>query len=495
MAGPYYCDLAGTYADVTALTGAKGSGPGGLQAIIRGTGNATALAAGEICYVKGTGNLTRLVKLTCGKDVSGWSLGDTVVDNAGGATWGGLVCELSVGANTAVILVELDIGDDEDLIVLANGINNTTATDTTTLSAKSCDGIQIDTNIGDLVDGNIKLIGVNAAWADDGTESLLDADGDATYCIHLLPGRVYYTLKNLGMINATSHGLNATSGTGYHNYIIIQHCRIEDNGSYGYYGNDTQIVLVRDCVFRGNGDNAIHGKPSGIIVRDCVIANNTGWGVWDWSGKGFVGNLVYGNGSGGLQSDAVELNIANNVFDGNDGDGIEIDVGQKAQGIFNNRITNNAGFGINMETAVADSCVEDYNVIFNNTLGARDNIVAGDNSDDAPADDGYTKRTILITYDAGTNMNNASVGDTVTDGTWSGKVRTEPTGAATGTFEADTFSAGNPANDDTMTLGGVETGTVNGTPTIVETGANATDYNIKSGAEIRNTAYVLNWDQ
>jgi len=81
----------------------------------------------------------------------------------------------------------------------------------------------------------------------------------------------------------------------------------------------------------------------------------------------------------------------------------------------------------------------------------------------------HNSDNMLITFDGGTNMTNAAVGDTFTDGTWTGVVRTVPSGDASGTFEADTFSGGFPADDDAITLGGVETADVNGTPVTLGT--------------------------
>ena len=81
------------------------------------------------------GVLSSDVYLVCGKDVSAWDVEDAVVDNDTGGKWSGTVKQVSVGHNT-VIRVQLVAGKTTADITLADGINNTTASDTTTLSAK-----------------------------------------------------------------------------------------------------------------------------------------------------------------------------------------------------------------------------------------------------------------------------------------------------------------------------------------------------------------------
>ena len=132
-AGPYYCDLGNaTFADSagTDHVGAEYTGPAGMQAAIRGTGNATALAAGEILYVTGTGDLSRLVQIDCnGYDTTAtpWDEGDAVESLDGGAAqWSGVVVEAGVGAVADTILVWMTAGKDATYITVAYGINNTT---------------------------------------------------------------------------------------------------------------------------------------------------------------------------------------------------------------------------------------------------------------------------------------------------------------------------------------------------------------------------------
>lgn len=105
MPSTYYCDMSeGTYADRTGNNNGADvlTGPAGLQAAIRGTGFATALAAGDTLEIKaGTGAEKRLVTIDCnGTDVSNWDLDDRVRNKDGaGDDWDMGACEPTYLAN------------------------------------------------------------------------------------------------------------------------------------------------------------------------------------------------------------------------------------------------------------------------------------------------------------------------------------------------------------------------------------------------------------
>jgi len=78
-------------------------------------------------------------KLTTGKDISAWAEGDVVRNDTGaGDDWTGTVFDLYTGdrMTNAQVIVQLTTGTYDD-IVIAAGIENTTQSDTTTLSAKA----------------------------------------------------------------------------------------------------------------------------------------------------------------------------------------------------------------------------------------------------------------------------------------------------------------------------------------------------------------------
>ena len=296
MAGPYYCDLAGTYADVTALTGAKGSGPGGLQAIIRGTGNATALAAGETVYLKGTGNLTRLVTMDLGVDCKGWGLGDSVRNKDGaGDDWTGLVCQVSVGADDNVVLIELAVGDDIDNIADADGIENTSAggggDDPTSVdplpNTPLCPGIQIDTNAG-TAESYINFIGTNSSWTNDGTLFKLDGNGDATNCI---TGSVkHISVQNFDLDDATGHGFT-TSGEPW--YWVWLHGITHNHGSGGlclYHHNASRLILTQAY---SNGSDGFQEADDTVQWFFCVAHDNTESG-FNTDNYNHIANMWYG---------------------------------------------------------------------------------------------------------------------------------------------------------------------------------------------------------
>ena len=109
-------------------------GSGGLQRALN------LVAAGDTIIVKGGAFATPsvfeqvyLASVTTTNDKSAtWLVGDSVRDNSTGLIWQGKI--LSVAAK--VIKIALDVGDYTS-IATANGINNTTRTDTDTLSAKA----------------------------------------------------------------------------------------------------------------------------------------------------------------------------------------------------------------------------------------------------------------------------------------------------------------------------------------------------------------------
>lgn len=88
--------------------------------------------------VTDTNDTTYYVLLDCGKDVSAWEVGDSVRNDIGnGDDWTGTIFEISYIDNNELIIVALAVGKDIDDINLADGIENTTKVDTTTLDVKT----------------------------------------------------------------------------------------------------------------------------------------------------------------------------------------------------------------------------------------------------------------------------------------------------------------------------------------------------------------------
>jgi len=383
----YYCDLGQGYADKSGVdhTGNQYLGPGGLQAAIRGTGLATALSAGDVVHVAGTADQALLVLLRGGKDISGWSLGATVVDNDTGAKWSGVVCQVNVGVNTDV-LVELASGD-EDSITLADGINNTTDSDTTTLASKSTPGLHIDTLWGDNSSGPIELRGCDAAWTDYAAVFGLDGGGKAAHNVSL-DGKSYIRLAYAAMTNAAGSGLYCSGG----NYNSVHHVAVDGAGSHGieFGGSPTYLCAWTELVVVNSGANAINGAPRyGFLLADSVIAGNAGLGIDPTFGGDVANCLIYDNSGHGVVN-STNLTATRCTIDDNGGDGVYADAGAGVGAVTHSRISNNAGYGINC-AAGAGQLWADWNVLGGNVGGDTNNVTDRGNSltSQTPAQIGY----------------------------------------------------------------------------------------------------------
>lgn len=497
----YYCDLAeATFADATGLdaTANKYTGPAGLQAAIGGTGNATALVAGDVLYLEGTADQTRLIHLASTTGTTGWSVGDIVRDNNGGAEWTGILVEPDHRGSSDHWLIWLDAGFDLTDVINGSGINNVTQAETTALDAGEREtlAIEIDNNSGG-AGGLISCIGTTDLTdpLNNPGQAVLDAGGVATYGINVTAAVTEWHLEGIDCINATSNGFFANVAGA--RYWRLKRCRAYDNGGIGFSIGQLEYARLYQCVSSENTTHGVYFSNSASLIW-CRIINNTSFGMNTTNRTTVIQSLIAGNSIGiGVISSCLVYGC---TIDQNSNTGFSASTNDPGIGVLVSRISNNAAYGLGVADNESNPW-EDYNVFHNNTSGDLLNTAGGTHSygDDAahiadPADDGYTARTILITFDGGTNMDDASVDDVVTDGTWSGKVRTIPTGAVTGTFECDTLTGGNPANNDAMTLGGVETGSVVGRPSVVFTGANATNYNVAAGKEIRSVGIDLFWD-
>ena len=494
MAGPYYCDLGQDYVPATGLDSGANchKGVGGLWDAIHGASSAMSLAAGETLYLKGTGTLSRLTVVTTTSDHSAtWEEGDAVESDGGGsADWSGVIID-ATAAN--VVIIELVSGKSASDMTIPDGIKNTTAAESDTTPAVGYQALKADKNAGSAAAGYIHIIGVDASWADVGgtTRAVLDADSKQANAISI--EKQYHHWKNVEWSNSTDNGVTGASNTYYQ---WFQNCLIDNAGNYSIDGSKFAFAVFEECILRNSSSfgcflptrcrffrcticgagNAGLMLATDTIVDDCVICNNAARGVWAY--------WHYNS-------------IRHCVIDNNKTAGIMIRAGQFHTQIIGNRITHNDGYGIEDEDAQKNpSAYEDYNAFYENVSGELSNVNAGTNShgdagehtnDDMTAS-GYVRRTLLITYDNGSSMTGASVGDAiVTAAGWGGTILTVPTGDATGTFEAN-ITSGFADNNDTFTIGGVETGTVNGVPVVTFTGDNGTIYHTARDATLRSVA-------
>jgi len=375
MAGPYYCNLAEDFVDRTGLDGTANvlTGPGGLLNAFTGTAAATPLAAGEILYLKGTADLSKLVKFTVNADKSGtWVIGDAVQNHndGGGASGDDWVGRL-VFISATVVTVQINAAStDYASVAIADGIDNTTRTEEiagVNTTAKACPGITIATASG--TDGvPIYLIGCNGSFVENGTKVVLDGHDLAAQCVET--NKNFYVVRNVDamqavangfttistatpagwvLVNVDSHdhgadGWGAAGGAGWLQSTWIR-CRAYNNISHGW-GVVTNGPGFVGCSAIGNGQRGWTGG-SYYKMYGCIAHQNGGWGVY--MNYGLMANCVVdGNGESVGSTGGVIVS-----------DGPVV--------IVNSRITDNTGYGLNASTAMVYSI---NNTFLNNTSGA-----------------------------------------------------------------------------------------------------------------------------
>ena len=413
----YYCELGEDFNDERGddPSGAIAyTGPGGFQAAIRGTGQATALAAGDTIYLQGTADLSKLVLLDCGKDISGWALEDIVVDDNGGMTWGGVICEVSVAADNTYILVQLNNDSTEinyDDIDIGDGINNLSQPDTTSLVSKACPGIQLADVNGDTTDGSIKYIGVNADWVQDyTTQAVLDGNSQAAGCLSDANDVDYYILENITFTLAAGDGLSM--GTTFQSeYLILRRCIALSNTGMGFHLFQTEYPTLIECIAKSNTSDGIRPAENARIIFCRSEDNSYGLQL-----RGGSGNFIYGNAFIANTLKGIEMRSAShgncvigNVIDQVSGNsGIGANNPSNIELVLCNRITNvpDTYYGIDWGTSgVYDAFIEDWNVFYNPAAtGDLRNVTSGRNSygiesnhlTNPDGDDGYAVGTFNV---------------------------------------------------------------------------------------------------
>lgn len=393
----YYCDLSLDFADASGVDNSANvlRGVAGMQAAIRGTGAATALVAGDVLKVKGTGKIARLVECVCIEDLSSWQIGDVVRNEVGGGNhWTGLVCESSVDGNATTILIILDTGytrlDVE--INKADGIENVTRAESASISSNQAEGIDFDKNSG-TNQGRIKIVGVNSSWqsavGDTAYCFTLDGESAAYSCFRSTGGKDYLWLENAILTNATGYCLYASYAS---DDWLIRYVVIENSGGYGT-GGTIRNTTWDHCIVRNNGASGLDAGQATVL--NCFIYGNGGHGAIIRSGFTVVDSLFVDNAEIGVVDYNAATAIVRCTIDGNGDTGVEPTVDGDLR-VFDCRITNNAGYGLGRAWSGSNVChYENRNLFYNNTLGDRDTgIDTGDESTAAASDVevGYTDR-------------------------------------------------------------------------------------------------------
>jgi hypothetical protein len=409
----YYCDPSGNFATAdngTNNTGSEWLGPYGLQKAF------DTVAAGNTLLVKGGSggtdcNLKRLVLLTVGTDKTGtWAVGDALRNDSGdGDDWTGILCEISA----TTILTETITGDYDD-IAAADGVENTTRTDTVTCSAKECPGIVDDTQNGSL-GSRVIYTGTDSSWNARGAQCVIDGGNVAARCL-AVAGMDYKTLEYFTLKDATTENIGRTAGDC--DRWRIYHCKFDGNSHSTYASNlgYWRFSMIRLCQFlnatnfgtgaglickyelclsKGNGGAGFYLSGSYPELIDCVSAENTGDGVE------VRGDYTY---------------IVGCVFNANGGDGADIKSGNEQVTIRCCRFTNNTGYGIRDDSGNTADNEEDWCYFEDNTAGNRLNIAAGANSDsdNADTDEGYVDKA----NDNYTTRDDASMRNVAVDLAW-----------------------------------------------------------------------------
>jgi hypothetical protein len=126
--------------------------------------------------------------------------------------------------------------------------------------------------------------------------------------------------------NGGDVGVNINPSTGSH--LFVDHCRIENNESYGLFILDGVTASVRDSAITGNlaagiAEGATGTTPAELNIEDCLVANNAGHGITQVNaGPGTIrvsGSTVTDNPLGGLRNQAGHTfeSFGNNHVRGN----------------------------------------------------------------------------------------------------------------------------------------------------------------------------------
>ena len=394
----YYCDLSGNFVEkACTASGDPGVGIGALFLLLKGTGEGLfpALAAGDTCYIKGTGYGKMLVKITYATtDTSSWAISDVVQNyNDGGGTPGDDWTGKLLYRTATELYVQIDSGANVTYVSTADGVENTTRSQTipgANMSAVACAGLRVETVTGG-TSGFIRWEGTDSSWntgigptymavfdceviGDTNSEGLLVA---SDYYLH------YF--KNIKIVDAADEAFQVLAQQTW-----FDHCWAYNPAAEGFYFN------------------ALYPRCFHCVSTLCVD------GFYDDDGRGlFVGCRSYNNSNAGFRSNAGYSNIAYCLFYDNTGYGMYVAAGPSlllhnvledngndagsGNGIWSgtglhifalfSRIINNDAYGV-LRTTSDIRFFEDYNYIYGNTTAPRSNVTAGPNSVTSGSDDG-----------------------------------------------------------------------------------------------------------
>lgn len=395
MAGPYYVDI-GT---IGAWNSRDGLSSGACWYGLSGLQNAfDRVLAGEICYVKGTGDINYLYTVPYDANSGDLTDGEAVTWHDGA----GVVHFL--GAMATPVQIELSSGnppDDGDVVTGTTSGNTITAHTTIARST-----INVDTNSGAIsVGGFIKFIGVNGSWTRDGTRAIITGVNTAGVHIFTLNGTADMVWWE--NIEAKSSGGSAKDGwtsvtAGSTAHVFVNCCANNNSGN----GFNTYLIgasFFYRCVSYSNTLDGWHENNLGSnLFMFCASHHNTQMG-WDgpYNHDVLIGCISHGNSYG---INVINIGtVFNCVLDGNTNDGIYVGSITGANGVVRfiaSRFTNNGGDGSDFQSraiVVGHLYAEDNaaNNFANTELQAILTNADGSTTieeDQADTDEGYTDR-------------------------------------------------------------------------------------------------------
>jgi len=253
-------------------------------------------------------------------------------------------------------------------------------TGTQTLAAN----IDIDTNAGSTAGGHIKFFGCDAAWTRGAAQFVLDGNSAAANCLKVSGARHRYWIENFTLQNATSYNLNMAGDATAKSHWVFKTLISELSANHGGYTRYMNYSQFEQCIFRNNGGQGLSSRGVNTRFRFCTFSGNSLNGLYlNGTYPKLFGCLAYDNTAAGFEVTANKwATLINCVADDND-KGILLKATAPDTAIIACRVTNNATYGIDQESAGYQSNIEDWCVFYNNGGGGsahRNNIAVGPNS-------------------------------------------------------------------------------------------------------------------
>lgn len=199
-----------------------------------------------------------------------------------------------------------------------------------------------------------------------------------------LAGPGTYYAADIVCQNAVDIGIVSLAGGG----AILSRCKALTCGGSGAGWCQDEWVL---CTFRGNGSHGAYVSGTNGRIVDSECAENSGSGIYGGNGWTVICNtLVYDNGSNGFtwtSAPGAKFSCAGNTFEGNTGDGIQMDlvscVPSVGASIVNNIFSNNSAYGIDSSAGAQTNvlkAVVSHNLFYGNGTASNRNFTEGTNA-------------------------------------------------------------------------------------------------------------------